>query len=356
MRLSHERMDLDTAFEFRIAHGAAGRAHGNTLVRIEHEGIEGLGEASPAHYYGESRALGEAALEAWAPRLGDDPFALDAIERRLRETLDGQAAARAAIETALHDWIGKRLGLPVWKLFGLDPARTPLSCVTLGMAPPEEMERKLETVIDFPILKVKLGAPGDVENLKLIRRRHRGRIRVDANASWNAAEAVRVLRAIEPLEIELVEQPVAREDLDGLRWVRERSGIPVYADESVHRVEDIGNLVGRVDGVNLKLMKAGGLREMLRTIHAARAHGMKIMLGSMVESSLALSAAAQLAPLADHLDLDGHWLLADDPFEGAPREHGKIVLDDRPGLGVTPAGAPAVGARAGRAASRSASR
>ena len=339
MRLSHERMDLDTAFEFRIAHGAAGRAHGNTLVRIEHEGIEGLGEASPAHYYGESRALAEAALDAWAPRLGDDPFALEAIEHRLRDTLDGQAAARAAVETALHDWIGKRLGLPVWKLLGLDPARTPLSCVTLGMASPEEMERKLETVIDFPILKVKLGAPGDVENLKLIRRRHRGRIRVDANASWNAAEAVRVLRAIEPLEIELVEQPVARGDLDGLRWVRERSGIPVYADESVHRVEDIGNLAGRVDGVNLKLMKAGGLREMLRTIHAARAHGMKVMLGSMVESSLALTAAAQLAPLADHLDLDGHWLLADDPFEGAPRERGRIVLDDRPGLGVTPAGA-----------------
>jgi L-alanine-DL-glutamate epimerase-like enolase superfamily enzyme len=207
------------------------------------------------------------------------------------------------------------------------------------MASPEEMEPKLETVIDFPALKVKLGAPGDVENLRLIRRRYRGRIRVDANAAWNAAAAVGVLRQIEPLDIELVEQPVPREDLDGLRWVRERSGIPIYADESAHRLEDVGNLAGRVDGVNLKLMKTGGLRELLRMIHAARALGLQVMIGSMVESSLALSAAAQVAPLADHLDLDGHWLLAHDPFEGAPGERGRIALSDRPGLGVVRAGA-----------------
>jgi L-alanine-DL-glutamate epimerase-like enolase superfamily enzyme len=238
---------------------------------------------------------------------------------------------------ALHDWIGKRLGLPVWRLLGLDPSTTPLSCVTLGMAEPEEMEQKLEDVVDFPILKVKLGGPGDVDNLKRIRRRYGGRIRVDANTAWSASDAVRVLRAIEPLDIELVEQPVPRHDLDGLRWVRERSGIPVFADESVHGHGDIANLAGRVDGVNLKIMKSGGIREMQRTIHAARAHGMRVMLGSMVESSLALSAAAQLAPLADALDLDGHWLLRDDPFDGAPRDRGRIVLGERPGLGVVPA-------------------
>lgn len=336
MRLTRERLDLETAFEFRIAVGSK-RAHANTLVRIEHEGCTGLGEASPSHYYGESRELVEAALDAWTPHLGADPFALDAIDRRLDGILLGQRAARAAIDSALHDWIGRRLGLPVWKLLGLDPSRTPPSCVTLGMAPPDEMERKLETVVDFPILKVKLGAPGDVDNLRRIRSRYKGLIRVDANTAWNAADAVRLLREIEPLGIELVEQPVPRADLDGLRWVRERSGIPVFADESCHDPEDIANLVGRVDGVNLKLMKSGGIRSMLRTIHAARAHGLKVMLGSMVESSLALSAAAQLAPLADHLDLDGHWLLARDPFVGAPREKGRIVLDDRPGLGVAPA-------------------
>jgi L-alanine-DL-glutamate epimerase-like enolase superfamily enzyme len=281
----------------------------------------------------------EQALAEWAPCLGDDPFALERIERRMFETLRGHGAARAAIEMALHDWIGKRLGLPVWKLLGLDPATTPLSCVTLGMAEPEEMERKLETVLDFPLLKVKLGGPGDVENLERIRRRYRGRLQVDANTAWSAADAVRVLRRIEPLGIELVEQPVAREDLAGLGWVRERSGIPVFADESCHHAADIANLAGRVDGVNLKIMKAGGIREMLRTIHAARAHGMKVMLGSMVETSLALSAAAQLAPLADYLDLDGHWLLAHDPFDGAPRDRGVIQLDGRPGLGAVPAGA-----------------
>jgi len=336
MQLRHEPLNLETTFEFRIAVGSC-TAHANTLVRIEHEGIEGLGEASPSHYYGESRALVEAALAAWAPCLGDDPLALDAIEARMRVTLLGHGAAHAAIEMALHDWIGKKLGVPVWRLLGLDRERTPLSCVTLGMASPEEMERKLDTVIDFPMLKVKLGAPGDIDNLRRIRSRYRGRIQVDANTAWSATDAVRMLRAVEPLDIELVEQPVAREDLDGLRWVRERSPIPVFADESCHHAGDIANLAGRVDGVNLKIMKSGGLREMLRTIHAARAHGMKVMLGSMVESSLALSAAAQLAPLADYLDLDGHWLLKQDPFNGAPGEKGRIALSDRPGLGVLPA-------------------
>lgn len=337
MRLSVERLDLSTAFEFKIAHGAE-KGHANSVVRIEHDGLEGWGEGSPARYYGESRELGEAALEIWKPLLGEDPFALEAIDRRLDQALDGQRAARAALETALWDWQGKRLGMPVWRLLGLDRALTPLSCVTLGMASPEEMERKLDTVIDFPILKVKLGLPGDVENLKRIRQRYRGVLRVDANASWRPADAVRVLRQIEPLEIELVEQPVPRHDLEGLRWVRDRVGIPVFADESVHDPEDVPRVAGCCDGVNVKLMKAGGLRPMLRTIVAAKAHGLKVMLGSMVESSLALSAAAQLAPLADALDLDGHWLLARDPYRGAPGERGRIELSDAPGLGVERAG------------------
>jgi L-alanine-DL-glutamate epimerase-like enolase superfamily enzyme len=338
VRLRHETLPLSTRFAFTIAHGSH-QAYANTLVRIEHDGVEGLGEAAPSHYYGESAATVREALEAWAPHLGNDPFALDAIAARLDGVLEGQHAARAAIEMALHDWIGKKLGVPVWKLFGLDPARAPLSCVTLGMADPEEMERKLATVRDFPMIKVKLGGPGDVANLKRVRAGFKGRLQVDANTAWSPADAVRVLREIEPLQIELVEQPVDRGDLDGLEWVRDRSPIPVFADESCHSLADVGRLAGRVDGINLKIMKTGGLAEMRRMIHAARAHGMKVLLGSMVESSLALSAAAQLAPLADYLDLDGHWLLAADPFDGAPGERGLIRLSERPGLGVVPAGA-----------------
>ncbi len=337
MRLRHEPLDLATRHEFRISSAGPRRRHENLLVRLEHDGLEGIGEAAPARYYGETRALAEAALAAWAPQLGDDPFALEGIEARLDATRAGQRAARAALDMALHDWIGRRRGLPVWRLLGLDAAAAPASCVTLGLADAAEMEEKLESVLDFPLVKVKLGAPGDVENLRLVRRRYAGRLQVDANAAWSPAEAVRVLRAIEPLGIELVEQPVARADLDGLRWVRERSGIPVFADESVHDLADVGRLAGRVDGVNLKLMKTGGLRPALRMIHAARALGLRVMLGSMVESSLALSAAAQLAPLADYLDLDGHWLLAGDPFDGAPRERGVIAPSERPGLGVVPA-------------------
>ncbi len=336
MRLRHEPMVLATRYEFRIAQGGS-RIHANTLVTLEHEGITGLGEAAPSHYYGENRAVVEAALDAWAPHLGDDPLDLDGIETRLHRQLAPNAAARAALDAALHDWIGKKLGLPVWRWLGLDRARVPPSAVTLGLASPEEMERKLEEVADFPILKVKLGGPGDVENLRRVRARYPGTLFVDANQAWDASEAVRVLRAIEPLDIAQVEQPVPRWDLDGLRWVRERVGIPLVADESVHVASDIPPLVGRVDGINIKMMKCGGIREGLRMIHVARAHGLRVMLGSMVESSLALSQASQLAPLADALDLDGHWLLADDPFEGAPGERGRIVLSDRPGLGVEPA-------------------
>jgi len=335
MKLSHTPLALETQFEFRIAVGAKQR-HVNTLVTLEHDGVTGFGEASPSHYYGENETLVKVALDTWAPHLGDDPFALDAIERRLDGVLRGNGSAHAAIEMALHDWIGKKLGHPVWKLLGLDRAATPLSCVTLGMASPEEMERKLETVAHFPMIKVKLGGPGDVDNLRRIRRRYAGKLRVDANTAWSAHDAVRVLHEIAPLDIELCEQPVPRNDLDGLRWVHERSPIPVFADESVHHAGDLANLVGRVSGVNLKIMKSGGIREMLRTIHAARALGMQVMLGSMVESSLALSAAAQLAPLADYLDLDGHWLLRDDPFAGAPAAAGRIELSDRPGLGIVP--------------------
>lgn len=338
MRLSVSRLELATTFEFRIAVGAS-TTHENTLVELSHDGVTGLGEAAPSHYYGETRDLVEYALAQWAPHLGEDPFALDAIERRLDAVLLGNRAARAAIDMALHDWIGRKLGLPVWKLLGLDRTRTPLSCVTLGMASPEEMERKLETVRHFPMIKVKLGAPGDVENLRRIRRRFSGRLQVDANTAWNATDAVRVLKAIADLEVELVEQPVPRGDLDGLQWVRERSPIPVFADESAHLASDVANLAGRVDGVNFKIMKSGGIREMMRGIQVARAHGMKVMLGSMVESSLALSAAAQLAPLADYLDLDGHWLLREDPFDGAPQDAGRIVLSDRPGLGAVRTGA-----------------
>jgi len=338
MKLTVAPLDVHTTFEFRIAVGSRSY-HDNTLVTIEHEGISGLGEASPSHYYGETRPLMEEALRTWEPHLGDDPFALEAIDARLHGVLQGHHAAHAALEMALHDWIGKKLGLPVWKLLGLDATATPVSCVTLGMASPEEMEKKLETVLDFPRIKVKLGGPGDVENLKRIRARFRGMLQVDANTAWSPADAVRVLRQIEPLGIELVEQPVAREDLDGLKWVRDRSPIPVFADECCHTLPDLGNLKGRCDGVNLKIMKSGGIREMLRMIHAARALGLKIMLGSMVETSLALTAAAQLGPLVDYLDLDGHWLLRDDPFRGAPGERGAITLSDRPGLGVERIGA-----------------
>src|SRR5262249_20421420 len=203
MRLSHEPLALATRHEFRIAHGSS-RTHDNTLVTLEHDRVTGQGEAAPSHYYGQNRAIVEAALDAWAPHLGDDPFDLDGIDARLASVLAGNRAAHAALDAALHDWIGRSLGQPVWRMLGLDRGRVPLSAVTLGMASPEEMEQKLDEVAEFPIIKVKLGGPGDVENLRRVRGRFRGAIYVDGNEAWTPSDAVRVLRSIEPLDIALV--------------------------------------------------------------------------------------------------------------------------------------------------------
>jgi L-alanine-DL-glutamate epimerase-like enolase superfamily enzyme len=235
---------------------------------------------------------------------------------------------------ALYDILGKELNAPLWRILGLDPGRTPITSFTIGLDKLDVMLEKLEEAREYPLIKVKLNTGADVQVIEAIRGETSQRIRVDANCAWNPAEAVEVIRKLEDLGVEMIEQPVDKEDLDGLKYVTDRVNVPIFADESCMVSADIPSLAGCVDGINIKLMKCGGVSEALRMIHTARAFGMDIMIGCMIESSIAVTAAAHLTPLVDAADLDGALLLKDDPFEGMTVRDGKIMLPSGPGLGV----------------------
>jgi L-alanine-DL-glutamate epimerase-like enolase superfamily enzyme len=247
----------------------------------------------------------------------------------------GNASARAAISAALYDLMGKRLGLPVYTLLGIDPSHTPISSFTIGIDEPDVVRRKVEEATEYPVLKIKVGTERDEEILSIIREvAPDAKIYVDANTVWYPKQAVERIEQLKDFDLDFVEQPVAAHDIDGMRFVRERSPLPIIADESCKTSHDIPRLVGAVDGINIKLAKCGGISEALRMIHTARAHNMQVMLGCMVESSLGISAAAHLAPLVDYADLDGAALLAEDPFTGFSIPGGRIQLGADPGLGV----------------------
>ena len=334
LHLSTEVLTLHTKHPFIIARGSHSE-YRTLMVKIsDDDGIEGWGEAAATRFYGETLETAQAALATYATLLGDDPWQFDAVERLLVTTLAGNAAARVAVSAALHDLAGKRAGMPVWRLWGLDRSRAPRSTFTIGIDTPDVIARKVAEAAEYPILKIKLGSPDDLGILRAIRGATDREIRVDANCAWTASHAVRMLPVLEEFGVTVLEQPVAPDDLDGLQHVRRHAAIPVIADESCVTSADIPRLVGRVDGINIKLAKCGSLREALRMIAIARAHQMTVMVGCMIESSLGITAAAHLAPLVDIVDLDGAALLRDDPFTGATIAHGMVALPDGPGLGV----------------------
>ncbi|HEX8694451.1 MAG TPA: dipeptide epimerase [Longimicrobium sp.] len=345
MHLDFEVIDLQTKHVFKIAREMAPPPRQSVVVRVtDDEGVEGWGEAPATPYYGETAET----VTALLPRLAEvmnsaaqgDPCALERIDAALVHAVGRNPAARVAISCALHDLVGKRLGLPVWKLWGLDPYAAPLSSFTLGIDDIGVMREKVREAAGYPILKVKVGTPRDEEILRMIREEAPEKtIRVDANTGWTAKEAIRRIPMLEEFGVEFVEQPLPPEDLEGLRLVRRRSRLPIIADESCETATDVAKLVGVVDGVNIKLAKCGSLREAIRIVHAARAHGMRVMLGCMIESTLGIAAAIQLAPLVDYVDLDGAALLASDPFTGPGLEgNGLLRFNQEPGLGVTARG------------------
>ncbi|MCG8407226.1 MAG: dipeptide epimerase [Phycisphaerales bacterium] len=336
MKLTWDHLSLKQASVFRTA--KATRTDKQTLwVRLVHDGVVGWGEAAPMDTYGQSLASAEATLGKVAPMLDGDPLAVEKIVGVLLERFDDQRATVAAVDAALHDWIGKRFDLPVSKWLGFDPREIPLTSYTIGIDEPDKIAEKVDQAADFPILKVKVGTPADEATLAMIRKIAPNKtIRVDANAAWSVAEALERIPRLMEFDIEFMEQPIPAGDRDGLRALKEAGFCPIVADESCVRPADVVALAGCVDGVNIKLAKCGGIREAIRMIHLARGFGFKIMLGCMIESSLGIAAAAQLAPLVDWLDLDGHLLLAEDPFQGLGGQKGRLCIGQQPGLGVQP--------------------
>src|SRR5712692_235056 len=254
--------------------------------------------------------------------------------RRSSQLVPKNGAARAALSAALHDLVGKQLGQPVWRLWGLDPARAPRSSFTIGLDTPEKMRQKVFEASSYPILKIKLGTDRDEVILKTVRDATDKPLRVDANAGWTRERALQMLPLLKEQGVEFVEQPLPPDDLEGLAALRRRGILPVVVDESCIVASDIPRLSGVVDGINIKLAKCGSLREALRMIATARAHGMLVMVGCMIETSLGITAAAHFTPLVDAADLDGAALSANDPFVGATIEGGQIRLPTGPGLGV----------------------
>ena len=306
-------------------------------VRVGYEGLVGYGEASMPPYLGETVDSVVAFLSKVDLSRFSDPCGLEEILAYVDAIGPGNNAAKAAVDIALHDLVGKLLGAPWWKIWGLDKKRAPLTTYTIGIDTPEQMKLKTREVEGrFRMLKVKVGLPGDRENIRAVRQATSLPLAVDANQGWkDPAFALDMVHWLKEQGVVLVEQPLPKEDIDGMAWLAERSPLPIIADESVKRLDDVRRIAGACHGINIKLMKSTGMREAWKMLNLARALGLKVMVGCMTETSCAVSAAAQLSPAADYADLDGNLLIANDRFRGVLVEDGRLVLNDRPGLGLT---------------------
>ncbi|MFN2469999.1 MAG: dipeptide epimerase [Gaiellaceae bacterium] len=333
MRVDARIVTLTLAERFTIARGSSDTAD-VVQVKIAHAGECGYGEAAPIERYGESAESARAFLVSLDGGLDDDPFALDEIGDRLGER-PGEQAAKAAVDAALHDLCGKLLGLPVWRMLGLRRAGPPTSW-TIVLAEPDTMARKAEVAHDrFQRLKLKLGGRDglDVERVRAVRRATELPLQVDVNEAWSLDEATEVLPQLATLGVKYCEQPLRAGDDDGPELKR-RSPLPLYVDEDCHTLADVAACAELAHGINIKLAKSGGIREAIRMAHAARALGLGVMLGCMVESGLGIAAGCQVASLCDHVDLDGNLLLAEDPWPGVQLVDGVQLPSAAPGLGV----------------------
>jgi L-alanine-DL-glutamate epimerase-like enolase superfamily enzyme len=326
---------LELAETFVIARDSADHAD-VVQVSLTHEGATGHGEGAPIDRYDETAASALSFVEEHASVLGDDPFALEEIGARLAE-VPGQQAAKAALDAALHDLQGKLLGIPVLRLLGL-PRTGPPTSWTVWLGDPDDMARRAErTASRFRRLKLKLGGGDglDVERVRAVRGVTELPLQVDVNEWWSLEEALDALPQLAELGVEYCEQPLPAGD-EGGPVLRERSPIPIYVDEDCHVLADVASCVEIAHGINIKLSKSGGIREAIRMAHAGRALGLGVMLGCMLESGLSTAAGCCVAPLCDHVDLDGNLLLCEDPWPGVAFSDGVQVPSEEPGLGVAP--------------------
>lgn len=335
LKLSFEPYELQLKHTFTVASYSRKTTPG-VQVRIDYEGFTGYGEASMPPYLGQSvesvtHFLSKADLSQF-----NDPCQLDNILAYVDSLSQGDGAAKAAIDIALHDLVGKLMGQPWWRLWGLDPTKTPNTTFTIGIDTPDVVRQKTrECAGQFKILKVKVGLDNDKEMIKTIREVTDLPLAVDANQGWKDREqALDEIFWLKENGIVMVEQPMAKERLDDNAWITERSPLPIFADEAIQRLADIPAIKGAYHGINIKLMKATGMREAWKMANYAHAEGMRVMIGCMTETSCAVSAAAQLSPLADFADLDGNLLITNDLFKGMEVIDGKVTLSTLPGIGL----------------------
>ncbi|MCL5035067.1 MAG: dipeptide epimerase [Bacteroidetes bacterium] len=338
MKFDYWRYDLKLKHTFTISRSSRDVVP-VVLVRFEKDGITAYGEASPNARYNENPDSVEAFFKKVDLDKLSDPFKLEYINDYLDSIAPHNASAKAAIDIVMHDWIGKRLGVPLYKFFGGEKEKAPVSTFTIGIDTPEVIVEKVKEAANYPVLKIKVGLPNDEEIIKAVRSVTNKPLRVDANEGWKSKEeALERINWLASQNVEFIEQPMPAAQIEDVRWLRERVRIPIVADEAVGSLYDMSTLATAYDGINIKLQKNGGLLKARKMIYAARANKMKIMLGCMIESSVGITAAAQISPLVDWNDLDGNVLISNDPFKGAVNEDGKIILNDEPGLGVAPLG------------------
>ncbi|MBR5177096.1 MAG: dipeptide epimerase [Bacteroidales bacterium] len=339
MKLSFEPYELQLRHTFTVASYSRNTTP-DVQVKIEYDGFTGYGEASMPPYLGQTVESVSSFLRKVDLERFKDPFQVDDILTYVDGLSEGDTAAKAAVDIALHDLVGKLLGQPWYRIWGLDPAKAPDTTFTIGIDTPDVVREKTKECADkFNILKVKVGLDNDKEMIETIREITDLPIAVDANQGWkDKKQALEMIHWLAEHGVVMVEQPMPKEALDDNAWITENSPLPVFADEAIQRLKDIPSIKGAYSGINIKLMKCTGMREAWKMANYARAEGMRVMIGCMTETSCAVSAAAQLSPVVDFADLDGNLLISNDLFEGMIVEKGKITLPDRPGIGIKPLG------------------
>ncbi len=308
-------------------------------VHVTRDGVTGIGEGAPIVRYQESAQTAQQAVESVRGLVEQADFwEFEKLMAEVFRRVPGQFAAKAGLDIALMDWIGQKLGVPLYRYFGLDPQDAPITTFSIGIDTPEITRQKVREAAPYPVLKIKVGLDTDEATIAAVRSVIDKPLRVDANEGWkDKEEAVRKINWLATQGVEFVEQPMPASMLEETRWIHERVHIPLIADEACVRPADIPHLQGIFDGVNIKLDKSGGMMEAYRMIQIARALGFKTMLGCMISSSVSVTAAAHLSPLVDYADLDGNLLIANDPYRGVEVKNGKLILPDLPGLGLQPA-------------------
>ena len=306
------------------------------IVEFEMDDITAYGEASPNARYGETVDSAEKFFNKIDLYKLSDPFRIEDINKYLDLVAPGNSSAKCAVDIAMHDWVCKRKKIPLYEFFHLDKNRIPASSFTIGIDEQDAIARKVEEAGDYPILKIKVGTQDDEAIINAVRSVTNKPLRVDANEGWKSKEeALEKITWLAGQNVEFVEQPLPSMQIDDARWLHERAKLPTVADEALS-LFDVAELATAYDGINIKLQKNGGLFKAQKLIHEAREKKMKIMLGCMIETSIGISAAAHLSPLADWNDLDGNVLISNDPFKGLPNQNGTLLVSDNPGLGVIP--------------------